>query len=322
MTIQIRHRFTGLLCGFALSIVTGAGFAATNLLTNPSFDRSLAGWTVLNGYTANWSPVDAGGNINSGSALVVNELKSGNESIPLTLAQCVKVTPLTDYSFGGRLMVPAGQPADTNAELWAETYTSSDCGGSPVLTAQDRRGTVGQWVTLGSSLTTLAGIYSIRLTLAAGKPGGVTANASAQFDDLYLQQSSNGNTFVIGPSLSGSWYNPAQSGHGIMLELLSATSAWMCWFTFDLNGNRAWICSLGSVGGVTIDFAQAFTVQGGSFPPLFDPNRIVEVPWGGITVTFAGCDTGTMTWTTTAPGFQSGSMPLHRLTTLWGTACQ
>ena len=143
----------------------------------------------------------------------------------------------------------------------------------------------------------------------------------AYFDDLYLQSGAGGHGFTIGPALSASWYNPAQSGHGISLDLLDSTRAWMCWFTFDTAGNRAWICGLGNVDGVTIDFAEAFTVEGGNFPPFFNPKAIVETPWGRITVTFAGCDSGTMTWSTTAPGFQSGSMPLSRLTTLWGNAC-
>ncbi len=106
-----------------------------------------------------------------------------------------------------------------------------------------------------------------------------------------------------------------------MIHLLDATQEWMCWFTFDLDGNPAWICALGSISGDTIVFEDAFIVQGGNFPPLFDPLQIVEVPWGSITVTFTGCDSGMMNWSTTAEGLQSGSMPLTRLTSLWGNVC-
>jgi hypothetical protein len=106
-----------------------------------------------------------------------------------------------------------------------------------------------------------------------------------------------------------------------MVHLLNATSAWMCWFTFELTGKRAWICSLGTINGDTLVFAEAFVVEGGKFPPLFDPSAIVEAPWGQISVTFTGCDNGTMTWTTSAAGFQSGSMPIARLTPLWAVPC-
>ncbi len=320
MTTQYRHRFAVLLCGLTLSIMSNASFGAVNLLTNPSFDGGLAGWTVLNGYTASWSPVDANGNTSSGSALAVNEWNPGISGVPLALGQCVSVTPSTTYSFGGQLMIPVGQPADTHAYLFAQFYASGDCSGvngNMQLSESD----VAQWKTQGGTFTTGATIQSVRVAIGATKPVGVSANASAQFDNLYLQQGAGGTPFVIGPSISASWYNPAQSGHGITLELLDSTRAWMCWFTFDLAGNRAWICSQGSVGGVNITFANAFTVQGGNFPPLFDPSKVVHVPWGSITITFTGCDTATMTWSTAAAGFQSGSMPMSRLTSLWSNPC-
>jgi hypothetical protein len=322
MTIRNGHRFTVLLCGLTLSMVSSAGFAAVNLLTNPSFDNGLAGWTVLDGYKASWSPVDANGNPNSGSAIAVNDWNPGISGVPLALGQCVGVAPSTKYSFGGHLMVPAGQPADTHAYLFAQYYASDDCSSGSLGNTQLSNANVAQWRAYGVTITTGPTVHSIRVAVGATKPVGVTAEASAHFDDLYLQPGTGGTWFVIDPSMSASWFNPAQSGHGIMLELLDSTQAWMCWFTFDTPGNRAWICSLGKVGGVTVDFAEAFTVEGGNFPPAFDPKRIVEVPWGRITVTFSGCDSGTMTWTTAAPGFQSGSMPLSRLTTLWGNPCQ
>ena len=128
--------------------------------------------------------------------------------------------------------------------------------------------------------------------------------------------------FTIGPSMSASWYNPAESGHGIMLDLIDEELAWLCWFAFDLDGNPAWICAIGNIVGDMIVFEQAFTVEGGNFPPLFDAEQIVQVPWGSITIIFTGCDDGSMEWSTNAEGFQSGSMPLTRLTPLWGNECQ
>jgi hypothetical protein len=81
-------------------------------------------------------------------------------------------------------------------------------------------------------------VHSVRIALGALKPVGVTATAAAQFDDVYLQRGASGIAFVIGPSMSASWFNPAQSGHGITLELLDSTHAWMCWFTFDIPRRR------------------------------------------------------------------------------------
>lgn len=126
----------------------------------------------------------------------------------------------------------------------------------------------------------------------------------------------------VEPAMSASWYYEAESGHGIMIHLIDEQTAWMCWFTFDLDGNRTWICAVGEIDGGMIVFEEAFTVEGGNFPPLFDPSQIEEVPWGSIIVIFTGCNSGRMEWTTNAAGFVSGSMPLSRLTTLWGSLCE
>jgi len=126
----------------------------------------------------------------------------------------------------------------------------------------------------------------------------------------------------INPSMSASWFNPNEQGHGIMIHLMDETTAWMCWFAFDVDGNPAWICGLGTIRLGSIEFDNAFVVDGGNFPPFFNPDQIVEVPWGSIIITFTGCDSGRMEWMTTAEGFFSGSMPLARLTPLWGNSCQ
>lgn len=122
--------------------------------------------------------------------------------------------------------------------------------------------------------------------------------------------------------MSATFYNPDESGHGIMIDLIDDELVWMCWFAFDLDGNPAWICSIGMYSGDTIVFDDVITVEGGAFPPLFDAEKIVHIPWGTITIVFTSCNVGTMQWTTDAEGFQSGSMPLHRLTTLWGVDCE
>ena len=128
--------------------------------------------------------------------------------------------------------------------------------------------------------------------------------------------------FTIGPSLSASWYNPDGSGHGIMLDLIDEELAWLGWFAFDLDGNPAWICAIGNIVGDMIVFEQAFTLDGGNFPPLFDAKQIVQVPLGSITIIFTGCDDGSMDWSTNAEGFQSGTMPLTLLTPLFGNEFQ
>ena len=127
---------------------------------------------------------------------------------------------------------------------------------------------------------------------------------------------------TINPSMSATWFNPREAGHGVMIHLMDASTAWMCWFAFDVDGKPAWICGLGNIGLGSIVFDNAFVVEGGNFPPFFNPAQIAEVPWGSIVITFTGCETGRMEWMTTTEGYFSGSMPLARLTTLWGNDCE
>ena len=311
-----RNTFTALvLLGFCLTAQ-----AQSNALANPGFDSDFSGWGQYFGRIGEWSSEDADGSGSSGSALLANEGTSDG-IVPLVLHQCISAQAEQQYQFGGDLLVPNGQPSNTAAYIFAEPFSNSTCSGNSETFQSAGSGPAGDWASTSNSITTGPNTMSIRLALGVFKPFGETADAEAYFDNIYLLVPET-MEFVVNPSISASWFNPAESGHGIMIHLLNATQAWMCWFTFDLNGNPAWICALGTIEGDTINFEEAFTVEGGAFPPNFDPQLIEEIPWGSIIVVFTGCDSGMMSWTTSAPGFQSGSMPLERLTDLWGSPCQ
>ncbi len=318
MTSLNARRFSAMIFGAALSVMAGSSVAAGNLIINPGMDTSLGGWSFPFGRTASWSSTDARGIPDSGSAVMVNEGLS-NGATPLTMTQCVTLSPRTNYTFGARTYIPARQPAGAAAVMWVYTYASSDCGGTVLADYSVSGSTAGAWELQSDSFTAGSSVHSAYILLGVWKSTGVSLNASGSFDDVFVRQS--GGAFAVGPSMSASWYNPSQSGHGIMLEFMNASSAWMCWFAFDLVGNRSWICGVGNVSGNSVDFPDAFTVSGGKFPPLFDPAAIAEVRWGSITVAFTGCDAGTMTWTTSTSGFTSGSMPVARLTSEWGNTC-
>lgn len=321
MTAAFASRLFVPLFGMMFCALAGPAVAQENLLANPHFNNGLNGWQNPFGGVASWNSRDAANSPTSGSAVVVNDANPSNGGTVWVLAQCISVTASTAYEFGGKLLVPTGQPANTTAYVLLDSYASADCSGTIVQSDYESTDSIEQWELESSDFTTGSGVHSIYLMLGVYKPQGVTANASAHFDDVFLRLAQGANGTPVNPSMGVSWYNPAEGGHGIMIDLLNAVQAWMCWFTFDLNGNAAWICALGDIAGDTIEFDQAFTVEGGAFPPLFDPQQIDEVPWGSITVSFSGCDSGTMTWSTTVPGFQSGSMPLKRLTSAWGMGC-
>jgi hypothetical protein len=55
--------------------------------------------------------------------------------------------------------------------------------------------------------------------------------------------------FAIGPTYSGSWYNPEQSGHGFSLEysvLSDQTPVVVAyWYVYDSEGNPIWLIGRG-----------------------------------------------------------------------------
>lgn len=119
---------------------------------------------------------------------------------------------------------------------------------------------------------------------------------------------------------SGAWYDPAQSGHGFLVQMLSDSEALVFWFTFDTAGNPVWLHNVGSVedARITVDLLHA---AGARFPPSFDPDDVNLQPWGTLTLDFLDCDSGTASWRATMSGFSDGEMPLARLSAPEGMTC-
>jgi hypothetical protein len=127
-------------------------------------------------------------------------------------------------------------------------------------------------------------------------------------------------TVTIGAGFSGNWFDPAQDGHGLQLEVLVGNVVTVFWYTFDASGRQAWFGGVGLAQGnrVELDVTQPL---GGRFPPNFDPSAIQRVAWGHLVLTFDDCNNGRVDYTTGLPDFSSGTMRLVRVTQLAGTTC-
>jgi hypothetical protein len=136
--------------------------------------------------------------------------------------------------------------------------------------------------------------------------------------------SSFATSFAITPAITGSWYNPAESGQGFSLEVISADQMAAYFYTFDPVGANVFLIGVGTIDGASVTIP-LYTTSGGFFPPNFDPTKITRDPWGTLVLNFTGCSTGTATWTPTAASFlewTAGSMPISRITTIPGLACE
>jgi hypothetical protein len=126
---------------------------------------------------------------------------------------------------------------------------------------------------------------------------------------------------AIGPGITGVWYDPAQPGHGLVIEALTGNQVLAEWYAFDPAGTQqSWFVGVGSITGNVATITAVDRPTGGRFIPNFDPTKVVHNPWGSLTLTFTDCDHGKVDFASTA-GYGSGSMNLTRLTLPAGVVC-
>jgi len=116
---------------------------------------------------------------------------------------------------------------------------------------------------------------------------------------------------------SGQWYDPARSGEGIELEILSADKALVYFFTYPPAGSavpQTWLTAVGDIIGNGIEFADVES------PSLEAGGNVRGEHWGGIGLTFSDCNNGAMRWDG-PPGWGSLEVPIRHLTSLQGLGC-
>jgi len=176
----------------------------------------------------------------------------------------------------------------------------------------------GQWASAGNLRTPRAGHTATVLAdgsvLVAGGSGNIDGSNVLTSTEIFTPNVS------IDASFIGSWYDPAQSGDGLMLEVLPGNRLLALWFAFSPTGEQAWFGGVGTYSGNTATITSAALPTGGKWIPNFDPNAIVRNPWGTLTFTFADCNHGKVDFNS-AYGYGSGSMNLTRLTLPSGLAC-
>ncbi len=127
--------------------------------------------------------------------------------------------------------------------------------------------------------------------------------------------------WAIGPGMTGAWFDPAQSGHGIFVEVLPHNRFQAWWFAFNPAGTqRAWFGGVGTYSGTTATITNVFQPTGGRWIPNFNPNQVVNNRWGTLSFTFSDCTHGKVDFASTS-GYGTGSMNLTRLTQPDGVVC-
>ena len=117
--------------------------------------------------------------------------------------------------------------------------------------------------------------------------------------------------FAINPGLSGTWFNPATSGQGFMLEVVpSLDSLAIGWFTWGTTaGDHFWLSGLGPISGDSATVPLLRSSDG-----LFNsPAPVTSTPIGTATFRFTDCGRATVTFQRNDTG-ENGSIPIVRAT--------
>lgn len=119
---------------------------------------------------------------------------------------------------------------------------------------------------------------------------------------------------------SGTWFDPAHAGQGVMIDVIDGQQAVVSWYTFQPHGAPLWLYGVGTLDGAVIDVTLQKVVNG-TFPSEPDTRDIVVTPWADATLHFTGCDAGSIEWTPRTAEAEAGDMPLQRLTGTQGARC-
>lgn len=120
--------------------------------------------------------------------------------------------------------------------------------------------------------------------------------------------------------ISGPWYNPAQSGHGLSVEILAQNRALVFWYVYDAAGNPVHLYIDGRIVGHRIE-GTAYTPRGMNFGSFDPADR--ELPlWGSVNIDFTDCAHANLQWSALRAEYGSGQMPIRQLTPLAGLSCE
>jgi len=147
-------------------------------------------------------------------------------------------------------------------------------------------------------------------------------NGSLELVRLTQLSDLSSNTGAIDACQSGTYFNPQQDGHGVMLEVLGseANSIFISWFTY-IDNKQFWVIANGNIEGGSASL-DAFYTFNTDFPPNFNSSDSQTIPWGTIDLTKIDDDNIRLEWVPNSNHleFGSDSIDLVRLTAIRGIA--
>ncbi len=125
--------------------------------------------------------------------------------------------------------------------------------------------------------------------------------------------------YMIDEQISGNWYNPEQSGHGLQLEIIEQNNApaiLAAWYTY-LDGKPVWLIGVGEVENNHVEIDMNITTGTGFPVEGFNSEDVVIHSWGTIKLYFDSAATGRLTWSSDYFENASGGFNIERITQIF-----
>lgn len=295
----------------AVSLFGVAPLVATNLLQNPDFTASLAGWVTPSYSAAEWSSV---GRSAAGSALVTSAIGRAIDAPNAPIQQCVAVQAGHSYAFGASLYAPGSAAPGANITEYLDVrfYPGASCTGEQL--AQFNKGPElplrDTWADVQWHGTAPVGAVSAMASFGALDSAGSAAAEVIQVfvDDTYFFSDANcANTaghlcLTDGRFLVyGSWAVPSQGRSGYIQAVPITSDSGLFWFFSEENlelfvkvlnacvdpFHRYWVFASGLTNvQVALVVYDTFndqrwdysTAAGAPFPPIQDTNAFATCP--------------------------------------------
>jgi WD40 repeat protein len=123
------------------------------------------------------------------------------------------------------------------------------------------------------------------------------------------------------PGISGQWYDRSTNGQGWFFQEVGPQRVFTAWFTYDADGEQAWVVGEGRLEGRELVFENLIMTRGARFGEDFASDDIEHIDWGSMQVYFSACDLAEVEFDSVLPNFGSGTYNAERLTELHGLEC-
>lgn len=120
--------------------------------------------------------------------------------------------------------------------------------------------------------------------------------------------------------INGTWFQPENDGHYVVVNRNTADELVVIWMTFDKRGNQAWVYSVADFDGRRGSGA-AFVNREGVLDEDGVPRGQTARAWGTMSIEFASCNEATLRFESETPEFGSGVVTLSRLSEVNSIGC-